>query len=165
MSMLQSVSAAADRPRLPAPRGFAAFLAVGVVGLAVNLGVMWALERAGLPMRGALAISLVVATGVTWWLNRRHTFAASGRPAHHEAMRYVAVAAAAQSVNYVSALAIAGLLRGAPHLAVLVLSVTPRLPHVLDMMAAFAGAVIATLFSYTGQRWFTFADTGRGEAA
>ena len=124
--------------RLPA--GMVAYLGVGVVGRLVNLSLLWLLERAGLALQAALAISLVVATVTTWLLNRRHTFAASGRPAHHEALRYFGVAALAQSVSYGVTLAGAALL--------------PTLPHTVD---AFAGAVIATLFSYTGQRFFTFA--------
>ncbi len=158
MSFIQSASAASGRSRIAAPRGLFAFLAVGVVGLAVDLGLLFVLERAGLPLAGARAISLPVATLATWLLNRRHTFASSGRKAHHEALRYAAVAAAAQSVNYVAALAIASVLRGEPHLAVVVLSLAHHMPHAIDMLSAFIGAVIATLFSYTGQRFFTFGD-------
>lgn len=124
--------------RLPA--GLARFLGVGVVGLATNLGFLWLLERAGLPLWGALAASLVVATLVTWALNRRHTFGASGRAAHHEAMRYFGVALVAQSVSYATTLGMADLL-----------------PHIPHGVCAFTGAVVATLFSYTGQRFFTFA--------
>ena len=158
MSLISSASAASGRPRLSAPRGLGAFLAVGVAGLVVDLGLLFLLERAGLPLAGARAVSLPCATLVTWLLNRRHTFARSGRKAHHEALRYAAVALAAQSVNYVAALAIAGVLRGTPHLAVMILALAPRASHAIDLLAAFAGAVIATLFSYTGQRYFTFAD-------
>lgn len=158
MSMTQSASVAAGGGRPSAPRGLLAFLAVGVAGLVVDLGLVFLLERAGLPLAGARAVSLPAATLATWLLNRRHTFASSGRKAHHEALRYAAVALAAQSVNYVAALAIAHVLRGAPHLTVLAMSLAPRLPHAIDLMSAFAGAVIATLFSYTGQRYFTFAD-------
>lgn len=164
MSFLQSASEPQGGPRLAAPRGLLPFLAVGVAGLVVDLGIVFLLERAGLPLAGARAVSLPVATLVTWLLNRRFTFRASGRKAHHEAARYAGVAFAAQSVNYVAALAIAAVLHGAPRLAVLVLSLVPHLPHALDMLAAFTGAVIATLFSYTGQRFFTFADAGRGAA-
>ncbi|MBE7219096.1 MAG: GtrA family protein [Caulobacteraceae bacterium] len=165
MSFIQSASEASARPRLAAPRGLFAFLAVGVVGLVVDLGLLFVLERAGLPLAIARAVSLPAATLVTWLLNRRHTFASSGRKAHHEALRYAAVAAAAQSVNYVAALAIASILRSEPHLAVAVLSLTRHMPHAIDMVSAFTGAVIATLFSYTGQRFFTFGDARPAVAA
>ena len=116
------------------------FLSVGVVGLAVDLGLFSLLEWLGVNFMIARAVSLPIATLVTWTLNRRHTFEATGRKAHQEAMRYVLVTAVAQSVNY-----------GVMALAALVL---PHLPHVI---AAFVGSVVATLFSYTGQRFFTFA--------
>ena len=122
------------------PLGLVRFLAVGVVGLATNIGLLLLLERAGLPLWAALAVSLVAATLVTWVLNRRHTFSASGRAAHHEALRYFGVALVAQSVSYATTLAMADLL-----------------PHVPHGACAFVGAVVATLFSYTGQRFFTFA--------
>ncbi len=122
------------------PVGLVAFLGVGVAGLAVNLILLTVLEALRAPFWLALAVSLIVATGVTWLLNRRLTFAASGRRAHHEALRYFAVALLAQSVNYGVSLSIAAAL--------------PHLPHVL---AAVVGAIVATLFSYTGQRFFTFA--------
>lgn len=117
------------------PLGLMRFLAVGVVGLSVNIGLLLALERAGLPLWAALAASLVVATLATWVLNRRHTFSASGRAAHHEALRYFGVALVAQSVSYATTLAMADLL-----------------PHVRHGACAIVGAVVATLFSYTGQR-------------
>ena len=135
----------AGRARLAAgplrlPAGLVAFLGVGVVGLLTDLSILWTLEHAGLPMWAARAVSLTVATLVTWALNRRHTFASSGRSAHHEALRYAGVALVAQSVNYLAGLSLAAAL--------------PHLPHTA---CAFAGAVVATLFSYTGQRFFTFA--------
>ncbi len=141
MSYLATVvQRGAARFGLVLPVGLLAFLGVGVAGLAVNLVLLTVLEAAKAPFWLALAMSLVVATFVTWLLNRRLTFAASGRLAHHEALRYFAVALLAQSVNYGVSLAVA--------------AAAPRLPHVV---AALGGAVVATLFSYTGQRFFTFA--------
>jgi putative flippase GtrA len=142
MSQLASlVQRSAGRFGIVLPLSFLAFLGVGVTGLAVNLLILEFLERiAHVPFALALAVSLVIATFVTWALNRRMTFAASGRKAHHEALRYFAVAGVAQGVNYGVSLGIAALL--------------PVLPHVIDAMI---GAVVATLFSYTGQRFFTFA--------
>lgn len=132
------------RLRLAIPRGLASFLSVGVLGLTTDLFILWAAERLGLPLWAARAISLPLATSVTWSLNRRHTFGSSGLAAHHEAMRYFAVAAVAQSVNYVVGLGVA--------------DVMPHIPH---LVAAFVGSVVATLFSYSGQRFFTFARAER----
>jgi putative flippase GtrA len=144
-----STAVAAARPALVAPlqrlaahapRGLVRFLVVGLGGLSVDLAVLWLMERAGLGHAGARAISLALATLVTWALNRQFTFGESGRRARSELGRYVAVALTAQSVNYLVFLA--------------ALALAPQLPHPL---AAVLGAVTATGFSYTGQRFFTFA--------
>ena len=132
------------RLRLAIPRGLFSFLSVGVLGLTTDLFILWAGERLGLPLWAARAVSLPLATTVTWTLNRRHTFGASGLSAHQEAVRYFAVAAVAQSVNYVVGLGVA--------------DVIPHIPH---LVAAFIGSVVATLFSYSGQRFFTFARAER----
>lgn len=131
--------------RLVVPRGLAAFLTVGVLGLTTDLVLVAFGEGMGFPLWATRAVSIPLATLVTWTLNRRHTFGASGLSAHQEALRYFAVAAVAQSVNYGVGL---GVQEAAPHL-----------PHVVD---GFVGSVVATLFSYTGQRFFTF---GRSERA
>ncbi len=145
MSYLSTVvQRGAARFGLVLPATLVAFLGVGMTGLAVNLALLVVLEKARLPFAGAYGVSLVIATLVTWFLNRRVTFSASGRRAHHEALRYFVVAFVAQGVNYLIALGIAAL--------------APHLPHVID---ALAGAVIATLFSYSGQRFFTFAPAPR----
>ena len=132
------------RLRFAVPRALFSFLSVGVLGLVTDLGILWLAERFGLPLWAARAVSLPLATTVTWSLNRRHTFGSSGLAAHHEALRYFAVAAVAQSVNYVVGLGAADIL-----------------PHIPHLVAAFIGSVVATLFSYSGQRFFTFARAER----
>ena len=132
------------RLRLAVPRALFSFLSVGVLGLVTDLGILWLAERVGLPLWAARAVSLPLATTVTWTLNRRHTFGSSGLSAHQEALRYFAVAGVAQSVNYVVGLGVA--------------DVVPHIPH---LVAAFIGSVVATLFSYSGQRFFTFARAER----
>ncbi len=123
-----------------APRGLVRFLAVGLGGLAVDQTTLFICDRFGLAFVIARAVAILVATLFTWLLNRRFTFEDSGRAAHHEALRYFGVAFAAQSVNYA--------------VSVGILSQAPLLPHAL---AAFVGSVVATVFSYSGQRFFTFA--------
>lgn len=134
----------AGRLRFAVPRGLFSFLSVGVLGLTTDLAILWFAERMGLPLWAARAVSLPLATSVTWTLNRRHTFGASGLSAHREAVRYFAVAAVAQSVNYVVGLGAADII-----------------PHIPHLVAAFIGSVVATLFSYSGQRYFTFARAER----
>lgn len=135
----------AARFGLAVPATLIAFIGVGFAGLAVDLGLFTVLERV-MWFGFARAISLPAATIVTWSLNRRFTFSATGRKAHHEALRYGAVTVVAQSVNYGVMLLLAGL--------------APGVPHVVD---AFVGAVVATAFSYTGQRFFTFAPARKPE--
>lgn len=123
-----------------APRGLVRFLVVGVGGLTVDIAVLWLMERMGLGHALARAISLGVATVVTWALNRQFTFGDSGRKPRAELGRYALVALVAQSVNYL-----------------VFLGVCAAWPHVNHSLAAFGGAVVATVFSYSGQRFFTFA--------
>lgn len=122
------------------PKGLVRFLAVGCSGLCVDLSILWLLERLGLDKAVARAASLGVATVVTWFLNRRVTFEASGRDAREELGRYAAVTLVAQGVNYFVFLG--------------VLAAAPSMVHTL---AACIGAVCAAGFSYTGHRFFSFA--------
>ncbi len=130
----------ADRLLLRVPDGLFRFLGVGFGGLAVDQSVLWVSEHLGVPFAAARALAIFVATVFTYVLNRRFTFPDSGRSVAMEALRYFGVAFAAQSVNY--------------GVSVLIWSQMPALPHPL---IAFIGAVVATVFSYSGQRFFTFA--------
>lgn len=137
-----------ERPQFPAfverllalaPKGLIRFLVVGVGGLSVDVAVLWLLEQAGLDHRLARFLSLAVATVVTWALNRHFTFGESGRQSRVEFGRYALVALVAQSINYL-----------------VFVGVLEAFPHMVHTLAAVIGAVVATGFSYTGQRFFTF---------
>jgi putative flippase GtrA len=123
-----------------APKGLGGFLAVGVAGLALHTGVFTALFHLGLDKRVAWLCALCVATLLTWTLNRKLTFEATGRRRSIEVARYALVTVVAQGVSF----------------SVFLLSgrVAPWLPASLCVIV---GAAVATLFSYTGQRFFTFA--------
>lgn len=124
-----------------APKGLIRFLTVGVGGLAVDIAVLWLVrEEFGVGAAYARLVSLSAATLVTWALNRQFTFGNSGRRKRIELGRYTAVAATAQSVNYLT-----------------YLGALAALPHLDYRISAFMGAVVATGFSYTGHRFFTFA--------
>ena len=129
-----------------APKGLVRFLSIGLVGLAVDSAVFAALFYL-LHLDKALArvISMPVATCVTWLLNRRHTFEATGRAKRHEVSRYAVVTLCAQAFSYGVFLAICALM--------------PKLP---PNIALVAGAVLAAGFSYSGQRFFTFAPVRAG---
>ena len=145
-----------------APKGLAAFLSVGVTGLAVHMalvGLLSHLFAVGLGA-GAVAVgvgrepafsfnpsqslawwsSLAVATFVTWRLNRRFTFISAGRASGSEIRRYILVTLVAQGISF--------------SVFTLVGAFAARFP---PSLAVLPGAMVATLFSYTGQRFFTFA--------
>jgi putative flippase GtrA len=117
------------------------FLGVGALGLVVDLAVFTLVIAHAYHPHPFLArlVSLAVATLVTWRLNRALTFARSGRRAADEALRYGAVAAAAQAVSYgvFAALIIA-------------------LPNAVPQFALVAGAAGGALVSYAGQALFAF---------
>jgi putative flippase GtrA len=123
-----------------APKGLVAFLSVGVTGLAAHTALFTGLYHLGIDQRAAWLCALAAATVLTWTLNRRLTFAGSGRKRTSEAFRYVLVTAVAQGVSF--------------GVFLLTRETLPRFPASL---ALIGGAVVATLFSYTGQRFFTFA--------
>ena len=129
-----------------APKGLLRFLTVGVGGLSVDIAILWLCERAGVGHIVARAISLSVATLATWALNRQFTFGDSGRRARHEFGRYALVALVAQSVNFAVFVALT--------------AIWPSMNH---SIAAVIGAVVATGFSYTGQRFFTFAPAPKAD--
>ena len=140
MSQVSDLIAAAERLRGRAPKGLVRFLCVGIVGLATHAGVFTLLYHLGVAKSPAWFAGLAAGTAVTWQLNRRMTFAATGRRRIAEVLRYGLVTVVAQGVSYT-------VFRSA-------CALDPALPPTL---ALFVGAVIATLFSYSGQRFFTFA--------
>lgn len=115
------------------------FLGVGGLGLIVDLAVFTLIiAHEPHPLLARLA-SLAVATLVTWRLNRALTFARSGRHPAGEALRYAAVAGAAQAVSY-------------SLFAALVMA----LPNQAPQLALVAGAAAGALVSYCGQAFFAF---------
>ncbi len=124
----------------PLPTGLVRFLGVGLTGLAVQTIVFSVLFRFGADKSLAWLIGMLLATGVTWALNRRFTFGASGRRRRHELLRYALVTAVAQGVSF-------ALFHG-------FLAFLPLIPPQIDVIL---GAVLATSVSYSGQRFFTFA--------
>jgi putative flippase GtrA len=141
MSYVSRLAQRIERLGLPLPKSLILFVCVGLTGLAVHTAVFSLLFRSRwLNYSEAWLTALATATLVTWSLNRRFTFADSGRHGGWEILRYALVTVLAQSVSYAVS-------RG-------LLAVAPQLPPEL---AVIMGAVAATAFSYTGQRFFTFA--------
>lgn len=147
-----SVMAGRAEQLLPIPKSLHRFLAVGLLGLFVHTGIFTALTMGAALAFGrrtpdsiAWVVALVIATVVTWTLNRKLTFAASGRKVHHEAFRYVLVTLVAQSVSFAVFHAM--------------LTAVRNVPAPFDVVA---GSAVATIFSYAGNRFFTFAPQARG---
>ena len=135
-------------PILPTPqfvielRRVGLFVAVGLVGLAVDAGTFTLGFGAGLSRPGARAASLALATLVTFSLNRRATFAASGRRIDRDLFRYGLVTLVAQGFSY-------GLF----------LCLASAIPGLSNLLALVIGAAAATALSFAGQRLFTFRAT------
>jgi putative flippase GtrA len=119
------------------------FLAVGSLGLLVDIVLFTLAAMQGVHPLVAGFLALVAATLLTWRLNRSFTFARSGRHQGEEAMRYAAVTAAAQGTSYAV-------------FAILTVTVLAALPQA----AIIAGAAVGALISYNGQRLFAFAPPG-----
>jgi putative flippase GtrA len=116
------------------------FLSVGALGLTADTAVFTALYAIKWERAVARAVSLGVATCLTWALNRHVTFTRTGRRPAGELGRYALVALVAQGLNYSLFLWLGVVFpRAYPALLILVCS------------AAAAG------FSYLGQRLFAFA--------
>jgi len=116
------------------------FLSVGAIGLSVDMGAFTVMAILGLHPLVARALSLSLATFVTWRLNRAVTFAESGRRPHAEAVRYATVTVIAQGFSYLT-------------FAALVMTVLAPLPQA----AILIGAGLAAVVSYNGHRVFSFA--------
>ena len=116
------------------------WLTVGGLGLAANVVLFSIAWMLGVPSLTAGLLALILATVLTWQLNRAFTFDRTGRSQREEAMRYAVVTTVAQGTSYAV-------------FAVLVLTVLAQLPQV----AIVAGAAVGALISYNGHRLFAFA--------
>jgi putative flippase GtrA len=121
------------------PRPFR-FLGVGGIGLATDLTIFTLVMMGGTHPLLARVLSLVLATIVTWRLNRMLTFDRTDRDQRDEALRYAGITALAQSTSYAV-------------FTVLVLT----LLHWLPQAALVAGAAVGALISYNGHRLVSFA--------
>jgi putative flippase GtrA len=122
------------------PKGLLKFLAVGATGLVTHTTVFTVVLQSGADRSIAWLAGLVTSTLLAWSLNRKHTFTATGRSRRDEMARYALVTLVAQAVSY-TVFRLAG----------------ATAPHLWPQVCVLAGAAVATLFSYTGQRFFTFA--------
>ena len=120
-------------------RRLSIFLCVGSVGLLVDSATYRLLLLPTDSPAIARFNSLLVATAVTWILNRRFTFDRSGCEVGTEVLRYYLVAAVAQGVNFIVFLVLIAMFAGINH-----------------YVAILCSAVVATGFSFTGHSVVTF---------
>jgi len=74
------------------------FGGVGVVGFAINAGLVEILVHTTGPI-WAQVMAFPVAASATWWLNRRYTFGASRHKPHHEWLRYMLANSVGSLIN------------------------------------------------------------------
>ncbi|HTK34501.1 MAG TPA: GtrA family protein [Caulobacteraceae bacterium] len=122
------------------PQGLLKFLAVGLTGLAVHTTVFTIALHLGTGKSPAWFAGLCTSTLVAWSLNRKHTFIGTGRSRRDEMARYALVTLVAQGVSF-------AVFHAVGHLA----------PYAPSPACVVVGSAVAAIFSYTGQRFFTFA--------
>lgn len=125
-------------------RAIGLFAIGGVIGFVVDAGVVQALV--GLAHWNAYVarlVSFLAAATVTWWWNRRHTFAgrSSGRSAHSEWLHWLVLMSVGAVVNY-----------GVFAACLMLFPVLHRWPAV----AVAAGSAVAALVNFTTARGVLF---------
>lgn len=128
--------------RIPAP---IRFLSVGGIGLLTDLCAFTLINTFVRQIFVSRALSLLIATVVTWRVNRVVTFAGSGRRFHDEIGRYLTVTLVAQGISYAT-------------FSLLILTHAIAQPQI----ALVLGAAVAAIFSYNGHRLFSFAPRNGG---
>ena len=128
------------------------FGVVGVIGFTVDGGLLYLLMLQAFDPFLARALTFPTAVTVTWYLNRRWTFAARAAPTGRgrDYWRYVLVQVAGAASNYAA-------------YAVILLFVSPTPAHALGALAL--GALLGLLVNFAGSRWWVFVDPERASAA
>lgn len=115
---------------------------VGVLGFAVDAGVMQALVTfAGWGPVQARAVSIPVAVLATWALNRTITFRDSDAPVLRSLARYIAVSATGAAVNFV---VYTGLV------------LSSRTMAAAPLAALAIASIVALLVNFLGSKHFAF---------
>jgi putative flippase GtrA len=118
---------------------FLRFGMVGVIGFAVDAGVLALLLLAGWDPVAARAVAIPVAVFATWALNRSFTFPeAQQGPALASLVRYAGVSATGAAVNF------------AVYTALVFLAVPP-------LAALAVASIVAMAVNYLGSKHFAFA--------
>ena len=122
---------------------FARFVGVGVVGFLCDAGVFHMLVTfAAMSPYVAKVVSYFAAATLTWWLNRRFTFAPTEMRATEQWLRFLAVNAVGAVVNY----GVFALMLNASTMAM-------QYP----LIAVAAGALAGLVFNFLLSQKFAFA--------
>lgn len=125
-------------------REIALFAIGGLLGLLIDASIVQALVGVrGWNPYGARVVSFLCAASVTWWWNRRHTFAhrMSGRAAHAEWMHWLALMGFGALINY--------------GVYVVCLLLWPTL-HAWPALAAAAGSAAGAVVNFSVARTMLF---------
>ncbi|MDR6214293.1 GtrA family protein [Paracidovorax wautersii] len=122
---------------------FVRFLGAGLVGLAVDIAVLYALAPA-LGWYAARVLSFLAAATTTWAINRRYAFQAQVPAGHtgwaREYARYLLSMTAGGAVNYAT---------------YTLLLHTPAVPQA-PWLGVAAGSATGLVFNFTAARWWVF---------
>jgi putative flippase GtrA len=94
---------------------FGRFIFVGVISAVVDLGVLWLLDRFGVPYALAVTAGFVAGLGVNYWLHAGFTFEVESRSVE-QLSRFLVVVL----INYLLTIGIVALLHGVFDLGVMV---------------------------------------------
>ena len=120
------------------------FGVVGVIGFAVNAGIVEGLTRFIGPIWAQMP-AFPVAASVTWWLNRRYTFGASRYIWHKEWLRYMASNSLGWCVN-----------NGTYFILVVQYSLMYKQPA----LAVAAGSIVGMFFNFIASKKGVFSVKG-----
>ena len=128
------------------------FGAIGIIGFAVDAGVLtWLVNLNGWGLYESRVVSFGLAVTVTWYLNRRFTFAArAGSDRGREYGRYFGVQTVGALINLGVYVAIVA--------AVSAVAAYPVVPLAV-------GSGVAMVFNFLAARHFAFASGGLPDAA
>ncbi|MGN6652249.1 GtrA family protein [Trinickia sp.] len=118
------------------------FVFAGGIGFVVDTAVLYLMLWLGLGYFAGRAVSFLCAVWVTWQLNRRITFSASGhQSAWAEWVRYLAAMSVGGGVNYAVYSGVVSMVRPAPW---------------LPLLAVAAGSTAALLVNFATAKWWVF---------
>ncbi len=132
------------------PGRFLRFLCVGALGFAIDAGLTMTLTfEAGWSAFTARVPAFLLATLVTYELNRRWTFRVRTGRWHQRYAAYLVAVGAGTALNYATYAALIALQGAVTHIGVL--------------LATMAGSVVALVFNFLAMRYGVFRQPNSGQ--